>query len=206
MLMQSAPEFRGITIRSLALRAFIAGAALVLMGTLTAFATRTALATGPQHELQPSPIADLPLFTLPDLDGREVKLADAAADIVLVHFFATWCEPCREELTSLSALSNSSEANRWRIIAVNVGEVPARVRRFLETTPVPFEVLLDGNRAVTKAWGVTILPTTYVLDASKRGRLLVEGDIDWMQPSVREALKRSSSTGPNDTTKLGRGK
>ena len=54
-----------------------------------------------------------------------------------------------------------------------------RVRRFIETMPVNFPVLLDRERAVAKAWNVTTLPTTFVLDANLRPRLMVETDFAW---------------------------
>ena len=64
--------------------------------------------------------------------------------------------------------------------------------RFLETSAVEvsFPVLLDIDRAVTKAWGVSILPTTFVLDRKRVVRLSVEGDVDWLQPDILAALER----------------
>ena len=76
------------------------------------------------------------------------------------------------------------------ILAINVAEVPGRVRRFLEGTPLDFPVLLDSDRTVTKAWGVYALPTTYVLDRSLAPRLVVEGDLDWTADDVVAALRR----------------
>ena len=131
-----------------------------------------------------------PSFALPDLDGARHDLDRQDGRIVLVHFFATWCEPCRQELSSLSHLLDRRGGAPISIVAVNVAEVPARVRRFLETAPVHFPVLLDSDRAVTKAWGVSILPTTFVLDRSLAARLFVEGDIDWTRADVLAALEQ----------------
>jgi thiol-disulfide isomerase/thioredoxin len=114
-------------------------------------------------------------------------LSRHAGRVVLVHFFATWCEPCRGELTSLNALV-ARRSDVLSVLAVNVAEVPARVRRFLETTAVDFPVLLDADRAVTKAWGVSILPTTFILDRSLVPRLWVEGDLDWTRTDVLAAV------------------
>lgn len=131
-----------------------------------------------------------PVFSLPDLDGKVHALDAARGRVVLVHFFATWCEPCREELTSLSALVKARGGEKVSVLAVNVAEVPARVRRFLQASPVDYPVLLDADRAVTKAWGVSGLPTTFVLDPTLAARLFVEGDVDWTRDDIQAALTR----------------
>lgn len=108
--------------------------------------------------------------------------------VVLVHFFATWCEPCRDELSTLARLLEGTRVGELSVVAINVAEVQARVQRFLDAAPVNFPVLLDSDRAVTNAWGVGILPTTFVLDAALVPRLFVEGDLDWTHPEVSAAL------------------
>jgi thiol-disulfide isomerase/thioredoxin len=118
-------------------------------------------------------------------------LSRHAGRVVLVHFFATWCEPCREELASLNELV-ARRSGDLSVLAVNVAEVPLRVRHFLATTPVTFPVVLDTDRAVTKAWGVNILPTTFILDRSLAPRLWVEGDLDWTRTDVLAALDEVS--------------
>jgi len=97
----------------------------------------------------------------------------------VVHFFATWCEPCREELPALDRLVARSRDRDLAVVAIAVAEVPVRVKRFLAQTPVAFPVLIDADRAVAKAWGVTTLPTSFVLDADLNIRLAVEQAHDW---------------------------
>lgn len=177
-----APEFRGFHTR-FGRRALLALLTMSLIPVLT-----RALSGADARRLQASPRSDLSGFTLSDIDGHAVGLNETAGDIILVHFFATWCEPCREEFASLAHLSKHLGPGRVAMLAINVAEVPARVRRFLEGTPAPFPVLLDADRAVTKAWGVTVLPTTYVLDHTRTARLFVQGDLDWMHPDVLAAL------------------
>jgi thiol-disulfide isomerase/thioredoxin len=138
-----------------------------------------------------------PSFVLPDLFGSPLRLQDRAGRIVLVHFFATWCEPCREELASLSRLVEGPLGERVAVLAVNVAEVPVRVRRFLEDAPVSFPVGLDADRAVTRAWGASVLPTTFVLDASLQVRLFVEGDVDWSRPDITSALEALDAVSGN---------
>jgi peroxiredoxin len=148
------------------------------------------VADATQRQLQAASSEIRPNFALSDLDGANHELKQQAGRVVLVHFFATWCEPCREELSSLSRLVERQGRDRAAVLAVNVAEVPVRVRRFLEVTPVNFPVLLDADRAVTKAWGVSILPTTFVLDRALVPRLFVEGDVDWTRADVLAALEQ----------------
>jgi peroxiredoxin len=151
-----------------------------------------ALATASPRQLQPAPPIPDPAFTLPATDGTTHSLAAPRDRTVLVHFFATWCEPCREELASLSHLARTSSTT-LSVVAVNVAEVPVRVRRFLDTTPVDFPVLLDTDRTITRAWGVAALPTTFVLDRKLVARLFVAGDVDWTRPDIRAALDEISA-------------
>jgi thiol-disulfide isomerase/thioredoxin len=140
--------------------------------------------------LQAAPTEAKPNFVLLSLDGPGHDLRQHAGRLVLVHFFATWCEPCRDELSSLAMLTRMPDIERPLILAINVAEVPARLRRFLEGTALDFPVLLDSDRAVTKAWDVHALPTTFVLDRSLVPRLVVEGDLDWTKEDVVAALRR----------------
>jgi thiol-disulfide isomerase/thioredoxin len=172
-------------------------AAIVLLASILGLACVTSpLIADTDRLLQAAKPEAKPAFSLPAVDGAQYYLQQKSGRVVLVHFFATWCEPCREELTSLSRLVSEAGPGAPVVLAVNVAEVPVRVRRYLETTPVNFPVLLDIDRAVTKAWGVTSLPTSFVLDRSLRPRLYVERDIDWTNPEVLAALDRVGSPDP----------
>jgi thiol-disulfide isomerase/thioredoxin len=129
-------------------------------------------------ELQPWNDGRQPSFTLPDTDGAGVPLDTARGHVVLVHFFATWCAPCREELPALNRLAERANGS-VKVLAISVAEVDLWVRRFIQTVPVNFPIMLDRDRAVAKAWKVSTLPTTFVLDANLRPRLVVETDYAW---------------------------
>jgi thiol-disulfide isomerase/thioredoxin len=133
-----------------------------------------------------SDIADLqrwtqgpqPSFILPDTAGADVALAAERGHVVLVHFFATWCEPCREELPALNRLTARANG-KLEVLAISVAEVDLRVRRFLETMPLDFPVLLDRDRVTAKAWRVSTLPTTFVLDGNLNPKLVVKTNFAW---------------------------
>ena len=134
----------------------------------------------------------MPLFTLTSLAGEPSDLAQVRAGAVLVHFFATWCETCRAELAALRQLDDRLHDRSVTIIGVDTGEVAVRVRRFFAGQSPPFLILLDGEAAVSKAWRVSVLPTTFLLDKNLTPRLVAEGDIDWAQPEVEETVTRLS--------------
>ena len=152
-----------------------------------AIATMTAAAADLRaSELQVWTGGDRPAFVLPDLDGADIALRSRHGSMVLVHFFATWCEPCRDELPALRRLVARSADVGVTVLA----EVDERVRRFFETIPVNFPILLDRDRAVAKAWEVHTLPTTFVLDRTLKPRLVAEGEFAW-DSITAEAMMRA---------------
>jgi peroxiredoxin len=129
-------------------------------------------------ELQRWTAGAQPTFSLPNTIGANVALETARGHVVLVHFFATWCEPCREELPALNRLAARVNGN-VKVLAIAVADADRSVQRFFETTPVDFPILLDRDRTVAKAWSVATLPTTFVLDASLQPKFVVETDFAW---------------------------
>jgi thiol-disulfide isomerase/thioredoxin len=143
-----------------------------------------------------------PTFSLPNTAGANVALEAARGHVVLVHFFATWCEPCREELPALNRLAARANGS-VNVLAIAVADADRSVQRFFETTPVDFPVLLDRDRAVAKAWSVATLPTTFVLDASLQPKFVVETDFAWdtIDPGkLSSALDAGGSTSIKDAS------
>jgi thiol-disulfide isomerase/thioredoxin len=129
-----------------------------------------------------------PQFSLDRIDGEIEKLADRLNCVVLVHFFATWCEPCRREISSLEQLSKRLPQDQFAVIGIDVAEVDIRVKRFFASLPVTFPILLDRDGAVAKAWGADALPATFVLDRNLTPRFYVQGDLDWNRPAIDRLL------------------
>lgn len=132
----------------------------------------------------------MPPLDLGRLDGAGFTLAEAAGRPVLVHFFATWCPPCVTELPALDRLAARREGQPLAMLLVSVAEVDAAVRRFLTSRPTTLPVLMDRDRAAARAWGVTTLPTTILLDATHARAFLAEGEVDWNAESVNAVLDR----------------
>jgi thiol-disulfide isomerase/thioredoxin len=132
-------------------------------------------------------------LVLADLAGRDVDLSSFKGQVVLVNFWATWCEPCREEMPSLQRLQQKLGSRGFRVLAVNVGEGAPRIRQFLERTPVSLSIVRDADSDVMKAWRVRMLPASFLVDRRGMLRYQIVGEADYdnaaQQAPVLELLK-----------------
>jgi peroxiredoxin len=134
-----------------------------------------------------------PAFTLPQLQGDARKLATEQGRPVLVHFFATWCEPCLPELQSLRAMMDGR--SDVTLLALDVGEVDDRVKRFFKKNPMNFPILLDRDGKTAKSWGISSLPTTYILDGTLRPRFAADGPVDWTGDEAKRLVTTLTTGG-----------
>lgn len=136
--------------------------------------------------------APMPLV-LSDVAGQPIDLASFKGEVVLVNFWASWCEPCRDEMPSLNRLHRQLKGKDFRILAVNIGEGKPRIKQFLKRIPVDFTVLRDADSEVMKAWRVRMLPATFLIDKNGMLRFQLVGDANWddpkMQAPILELLK-----------------
>ena len=145
-------------------------------------------ATAHGAELKPWGGAPLPPFELKDLEGRVHRLADYQGRVVLVNFWATWCEPCRDEMPSIERLNKQFAGQAFAILAVNIGEPEARIRKFLSRMTLDLPVLLDPGMSVTRSWQARILPASYLIGRDGRIRYGVVGELDWSNERVVKAV------------------
>ena len=123
-------------------------------------------------------------LVLKDPKGVINDLARFRGQVVLVNFWATWCEPCRQEMPSIQRLRERLAGKPFAVLAVNVDEPEARVRQFLTKTQLELPVLLDPGKAVTRGWAVRVLPTSFLIGPDGRARYRVIGDIDWSNDTI----------------------
>jgi thiol-disulfide isomerase/thioredoxin len=131
-----------------------------------------------------------PALSGTDLGGRKIELARYRGRVVLVHFWATWCEPCREELPSLARLRARQRARPLEVLSVNYGEGGRRIEDFLNGLSVDLPVLLDPDRRTAGAWGVGGLPMTFFVDVKGQVRFSVFGACSWSDGEPVQVLER----------------
>lgn len=139
-----------------------------------------ALTLFPPTALQAAPRSGdlLPKTALTDLKGANVTIpADFKGKVAVIHFFATWCAYCPKEVAALQSLSRRYGDKGVIACSVDVGETRDKVASFAEEQRVSYPILLDPSSAAAKQYGVTGIPTTYILDRSGVVRFKILGEI-----------------------------
>jgi cytochrome c biogenesis protein CcmG, thiol:disulfide interchange protein DsbE len=102
-----------------------------------------------------------PDFTLQTVDGETVQLAQLKGKPVWINFWATWCVPCREEMPAMQELYDQYRDQGLVIVAVNMEEDAATVRRWIEGGGYGFTFVVDSDGQQVKRYNVTAAPTSY---------------------------------------------
>ena len=110
------------------------------------------------------PGSPAPNFKLQDMAGRTVQLCDLRGRAVILHFWASWCPRCVEEMPLLQEVNRDYGARGVRVLALNLAEAPRRVGRYLKAHGLDLQILLDPKGDVAAKYGVTGLPMTIVID------------------------------------------
>jgi cytochrome c biogenesis protein CcmG, thiol:disulfide interchange protein DsbE len=129
-----------------------------------------------------------PPIALQDLDGKRVTLADHRGHPVIVNFWAEWCVPCRSEMPAINAAAQANP--NVVVLAVDVGDGPARVQKFVEEVPLGFSPLLDPAWQVTNRYKVSSLPSSFFIGPDGTIRAINVGPMD--QSAIEANLRRAT--------------
>ena len=123
--------------------------------------------------------------------SRSVALASLRGKVVVLHFWATWCPPCRAEFPEFAKFAASSgDQSSWAVLPVSVDDSAAPVGPFLAKIPGQFTVYWD-SAGLANALGVSAIPTTVILDKEGRVAWTAQGAADWSPkgvPSIVQSL------------------
>ena len=120
-----------------------------------------------------------PEVRLQSVDGKAVSLADYRGKVVLVHFWATWCPPCVEEIPTLERFYRQVSGTDIEVLAISVDDSAEMLKAFLEKNKVHFPVLRDPDRSMAGSYGTLKFPETYVIGRDGVVRYKVIGPVDW---------------------------
>ena len=120
-----------------------------------------------------------PDFSLPDLNGRTVRLRDLRGKVVFLNFWATWCPSCKLEMPQMMELEKEFSKLGLVILTVNFQEEPESVKEFFIQHSLAFATVLDRKSEVFGMYQSWSLPTTYLIHRNGEIEGKVIGYRDW---------------------------
>ena len=128
--------------------------------------------------------------SLKSVDGADVRLDDLRGRVVLLDFWATWCEPCKLSLPFYAALDQDLRQTGLTVVAVSTDEKDDDVRGFLQKTPLPYTIARDPRGQVAETMGVEMIPTTLLIDRKGAVRLRKQGFSPGDEPDLRREIEK----------------
>lgn len=174
-------------------------ASWVVLATSIPQATALA-ASDPISEMRiitPKTRVEAPGFVLENLEGQEHSLAEFKGKVILLNFWATWCEPCRKEMPSMQKLWEAYKDKDFVILAV-AGDrgIPLfssmtkrNIQSFVDELGLTYPILWDSEGTTRTLYEVVSLPWTYLI--GKDGKIVgkVPGERDWASPKARALIE-----------------
>ncbi len=125
----------------------------------------------------------------PNLEGREVNMAEFRGKVVLLNFWATWCPPCVKEMPSMELLRQKYKDQGFEVVAINAGEDAEAVEAFLLERDLTFPIILDKRGVSFMALGIRGLPMSFLLNKEGRSVMTFMGGREWLEPAQTELIE-----------------
>jgi thiol-disulfide isomerase/thioredoxin len=133
----------------------------------------------------------VPVLQLNDLDGHVWNSRDLRGKVVVLNFWATWCEPCVDEQQQLNELAAADfSPDEPVILGINFKESLSTIQRFSQDHRFNYPVLLDKTGDVFKKWTDGVLPTTILIDRHGTPRWRVVGAVDPADMTLKRTLEK----------------
>jgi peroxiredoxin len=135
-----------------------------------------------------------PNFLLKDISGKEVRLSDYAGKVIALNFWATWCSPCKLDISWLNELHRQNTDRGFMVLAIAMDQAgwPA-VEPFVAKSRMNFPVLLGNQQTSALYGGVDVLPMVFLIDRSGRIADVYTGIIN--RKVFEQSLERLLSAG-----------
>jgi len=132
----------------------------------------------------------VPDIELIDIRQNKLNLSELNGSVVFVNFWATWCEPCIEELPSIELLFRRFSYNpHFKLVTILFKDDRQKVLRYMEENGYTFPVYMNPDGSAAKKFGITGVPETFIID--KKGILRDKkiGPEQWDSPIIMEMLQ-----------------
>jgi peroxiredoxin len=183
----SAPGCRASRATRRLLRAWAAGLALAVLSPSGAAAEQPFETLRLTRLGGSEPAAE---FSVPTPDGPAIGLGTLRGKVVLLNFWATWCEPCLEEMPAMERLSRAYRERGFAVLAVSVDREGASVvRTFLKRHALSFLVGLDPQQAVARLYRIWALPSTVIVSRKGIPIFSVQGAREWDGPAAHALFR-----------------
>jgi peroxiredoxin len=133
-----------------------------------------------------------PDFTVQDSE-RKVTLSELRGKVVVLNFWASWCQPCIDETPSLVEMQHKMQDKGVTVLAVSIDDDDDAYHRFLNHYRVDLLTVRDAHKASNAMYGTFKFPETYVIDRNGVMRRKFIGAVDWSSPEVVEFLTKLGS-------------
>jgi len=134
-------------------------------------------------------LAATPPLDLVDARGARHRLSDYRGKVVLLNFWATWCEPCKAELPSIERLRVALARKPFVVLAVQMDGSARTAKDTAAELGLHFPMLLDRDSSATSAWNVNLLPTTFLIGPDGTVALDHTGEVDWSSAEWRHKIE-----------------
>lgn len=164
---------------------------LALLFTLQ-FATVNGLAgpLAPPKGIRHYEIGAAPEFSVTDMDGQPFEFASTRGQWVFLHFWASWCGPCREEMPSIQKLAEAFNDHGLRVVLINTAEDEDTIFSFLGEIGMELNSLMDRDGLVTEKFKPRGLPTTILIDREGKVQYQAIGGREWHKPLYTDFLRQ----------------
>lgn len=131
-------------------------------------------------------------FDLKTLEGKPANLETFRGRPLVLNFFASWCDPCRDEMPSINDLASKGAQDGYSVLGIAVEDSRAAVTEFAKESSLIFPIALDLNSTVKRAYRIVGPPATFFIDAEGITRDVVLGPMT--AERAREAMKKVYGT------------
>ena len=132
--------------------------------------------------------AEAPDFTVEMIDGSKVALSELRGKVVLLNFWATWCPPCREELSHVQQQVFAGE--EFVFLPISRGEERAAVEAFRAKTGYAFPMGLDTDETIYKRYATRFIPRNFLIDRTGR---VVKATVGYDDEEFAELLRAADA-------------